>query len=95
MPEMKPRSPFGLAIVVATLGLGVGGLLEAQWRDTVSLRTKLELAHMQKTEWRRLQAENERLRAQQISATELEHLLADHAALPRLRAELEALQKKR
>jgi uncharacterized protein involved in exopolysaccharide biosynthesis len=41
-----------------------------------------------------LRAENARLRSGQISEEELERLRADHAALPRLRAEIEALRKR-
>ena len=53
-------------------------------RDVQALHRLQDLA--------RVRAENERLKERQISTTELEALRADHAALPRLRAELEALK---
>lgn len=58
----------------------------------MELRVALERTKADADELTRLRDENRRLRAQQISSTELERLRSDHAALPRLRAELEALQ---
>ncbi len=55
----------------------------------------MEIEHLraENRDFEPLRAENQRWRGRQISAAELELLRADHAALPRLRAELEALKK--
>jgi len=76
------------------LAIAGGAGLVSQWQETMALRVELELARVEAGEWERLRAENQRLRSQQISAAELEVLRADHAALPRLRAEIEALKRK-
>jgi hypothetical protein len=67
--------------------------LGKQWLTTAELRANLELARAHTDDLGRLQVENRRLKENQISATELERLRADRAALPRLRAEVEALKK--
>jgi hypothetical protein len=59
---------------------------------TVELRTELESLRRDRQEFRALEAENRRLQAKQIAAEELARLRADHAALPRLRAEVEQLK---
>jgi hypothetical protein len=91
--SMKRRQPIGFFIVVAALILGGGALFATRWQETLTLRSELELARMETAEWERLKAENQRLREKQIPPAELERLRADHVALPRLRAELEALKK--
>ena len=88
---MKPRSSLGFLVIMIALVVAGGAGLAAQWRQTMSLRSKLGLARMEAGELGRLRAENKRLREQQISAAELERLRAEHTALPRLRAELDAL----
>ena len=88
---MKPRSSFGFVVVVVALVVAGGVGLASQWRQTILLRSELDLARMEASELERLRAENQRLRDRQISAAELAVLRADHAALPRLRAELDAL----
>ena len=90
---MKKYSFLGLLVIMVALAVASGTGLASQWEKTMTLRGELELLRVAPDEVKRLQAENERLRAKQISAAELEALRADHAALPRLRAELEALRK--
>ena len=90
---MKQSSSFGFLVVLVALVIASGAGLASQWEKTMTLRGELELLRVAPDEVKRLQVENERLRAKQISAAELEVLRADHAALPRLRAELEALRK--
>jgi hypothetical protein len=85
---MKPRWSIGYFIVIATLAIASGAGLASQWRKTMSLRNEPDLVRMAASDLERLQAENQRLRAQQIPVAELETLRADHAALPRLRLEL-------
>ena len=65
----------------------------SRWRDSVRLRLELESAQIQAAELASLSAENRRLAERQISPAALEVLQADHAALPRLRSELEILEK--
>jgi Tfp pilus assembly protein PilO len=90
----RNNSPAGFGIIVLTLLAAVVLLvLGRQWLTTAELRANLELARGQNDDVSRLQIENRRLQEKQISATELERLRADHAALPRLRAEVEALKK--
>ena len=89
---MKSRSPFGFlclatAIVVAG-AVGIG----SQWEDTARLTADLERMRLETRELERLRTENKQLRERQIPATELDSLRADHAALPRLRAEIETLK---
>ncbi len=67
--------------------------LASQWQQTMLLRGELDGLRDQEREWKALRVENERLRAQQIPAAELAALRADHVAVARLRAELEALKK--
>jgi hypothetical protein len=90
---MKRQSSFGFLVVLVAL-LVVGGLgLASQWQETILLRGKLDGLRDQERELKALRSENERLRGQQVSAAELAALRADHAAVGRLRAELEALKK--
>ena len=90
---MKPRSSFVFSLVLITLAIAGGAALTMQWRQSMELRVALENAKSDADELARLRDENRRLRAQQIPPAELERLRSDHAALPRLRAELEALQR--
>ena len=90
---MKTRPSPGFFLVLAALVVGGGIGLTLQWRQAMTLRTELERAKFNAEERAHLRAENQRLREKQISAIELERLRADHAALPRLRAEIEALNK--
>lgn len=78
-----------------TLALVVGCCVAIAWqaRETLRLRAELEVARLEAAESESLRAENQRLRAKQIPAAELEALRADHAAVLRLRAELESLRK--
>jgi len=90
---MQQRRSFGFLIGLAALVIGGGAVLAMRWQETMLLRSALELARMETADLQRLRADNRRLREKQIPAGELEALRADHAALPRLRAELEALKK--
>ena len=90
---MQPRSHFVFVMVVVVLVLIGGAAWGLQWQDTLVLGRSIESAQVEAKELSQLQAENLRLRARQIPAAELERLRADHAALPRLRAELEATKR--
>jgi hypothetical protein len=91
---MKHRSYLGFLIVISVLVVAGGAGLTAQWQETVLLQGELNLARVETGELEQLHAENKRLRDGQIPAQQLEMLRADHMALPRLRAELEALKKR-
>jgi hypothetical protein len=62
----------------------------SQRQTAVTLRAELDRRREQDSERRRLAAENERLRAAQVTPAELESLRSDHAAVARLRAEIDA-----
>lgn len=81
-----------LLLLGLTVVLG-GGKLIAQRRETVQLRAERDRGRHELREWERVVAENSRLRERQIPVAELETLRADRAALPRLRAELDALAR--
>lgn len=90
---MKARSSCVFFLVLFALMIAGGTALAIQRRQSMELRIVLERAKSDADEFARLRDENRRLRAQQIPPAELERLRSDHAALPRLRAELEALQR--
>jgi hypothetical protein len=78
----------GVAVCVIGGGVAFGRM------ETARLRYELQGLREQCARKVELRAENARLRSGQISEEELERLRADHAALPRLRAEIEALRKR-
>lgn len=84
-----------LAAWVISAGLlGLGAIAIArEWRETLQLRPQIERLRAEADELASLKAENQRLRARQVSAEELAAHRSDHAALPRLRRELEALRR--
>jgi Tfp pilus assembly protein PilO len=85
---------IGFLVVLAVVIAGAAWLLTSQRQQATQLRVERDTLRFELSEQARLRAENERLRALQIPAADLEHMRADHAALPRLRAELEALQRR-
>jgi hypothetical protein len=93
MSAMKAFWSPGFIALVLAVGAGAAFVLVRQAAETAALRTELELARLEAADLPALRAENQRRRAQQIPAAELQRLRDDHAALPRLRAELEALRK--
>ena len=94
LSNMKRRSSLGFLVVMAVLVV-VGGIgLALQRQETTLLRAELDLARSETRELGRLLEQNRQLREQQISDAELEMLRADHAALPGLRAEIEAFKKR-
>lgn len=92
---MNPRARFPWGFLLALLLVAATGALAwaSRWQQTGLLRTQLALQRPDPAELTRLKTENARLRAQQLPAAELESLRADHAALPRLRAEVESLNR--
>jgi hypothetical protein len=89
---MTRRSPILFGVIVVLLVVGLGGILLSQWKTTLQLEGQLEAARLAREDLARLRVEGERLQARQVSREQLETLRADHAAVARLRAELQALQ---
>ena len=77
---------FGLLAAVAIAVLG------AQRWQRMKLQAEIAVLQLEAEELPRLEAENRRLQSRKIGGRDLEQLQADHAALPRLRAEVEALK---
>lgn len=90
-----PSRSSSVFLVTLVLIVTAGGALAAwQWRDGLALRGVLVERQTHVAELARLRAENERLQARQIPAAELAALRADHVAILRLRAEIEALRRR-
>jgi hypothetical protein len=90
---MQRRSPWGFLWLTTALVAAGAMAWFVQWQESAVLRADLAGLQMESSGLDRLRAENTRLRGQQIPAAELERLRADHAALPRLRAEIETLNR--
>ena len=80
-------------LVLTAVVLAAAAAVAVQWQQTALLRADLECAKFAAEELAKLREENQRWRDKQIPAAELERLRADHAAIPRLRAELDALAR--
>jgi phage host-nuclease inhibitor protein Gam len=80
------------AIGVVTLGVGVA--LVQQHQVAEELRVEIAVEREGSRELAKLRTENQRLTAGQIAPDKLEALRTDHAAVVRLRAEIEALQRR-
>lgn len=91
MPTMVARWISLLLVVVA---LAAGGSLWLQRTAAEALRSEVALLKEQKGELGKLQSENVRLKAGQIPAEERVRLQADHAAVLRLRTEIEQAKKR-
>ena len=81
-------------VLVAAVILIAGSAIAYQRSEDRVLRLELQDAKRAETEIAQLRKENERLKSRQIPTAELERLRSDHAALPRLRAELNDLRKR-
>lgn len=81
-------------LTVAVLVIVMGGALMLQRQATGELRDMIGLLHDRNQERGRLQEERSRLVKAQLSPVELERLRSDHAAVERLRAEIEAAKSR-
>ena len=87
----RSRIPFAAALTIILVASGAA--LISQRAQTKELLATRELERMAASQIETLRAENQKLRAAQISSAELESLRADRAALVRLRAELDTLSR--
>lgn len=85
------RVTWQLLVMAALVGV-VAVSLALQHQANVELRGLIGLLREQNQEVLRLRAEQTRLIRAQISPAELESLRADHAAIARLRSEIELAQ---
>ena len=81
-----------LSVLLLALALVTGASLWLQRQAAAQLRDEIAQLREDSRELAKLRAENQRLVAAQVSAVELARLRADHAAVLRLRTELETLK---
>lgn len=71
-----------------------GAGVALQWQTSESLRREIGWLKDDNQALARLRAENARLKAAQTPAEEIERLRADHAAMLRLRGEIEQMRRR-
>ncbi len=81
-----------LSALLLALALVAGASLWLQRQAAAVLRDEIVLLREESRELARLRAENQRLVSAKLPAPELERLRADHAAVMRLRSEIETLK---
>lgn len=86
------RTVSGVVVAAILIAVAAGIGVAREWSETQALRAEVELARTEAAELGRVRAENQRLRKKQITTGELAALRADHAAVVRLRGELESLK---
>lgn len=89
---MNARRGLSLLLLLLALASGVGYAL--QRAEATALQREIAWLEDEQRAAERLRAENERLRAAQPPDAQLQRLRADHAAIARLRAEIETLQRR-
>lgn len=87
------RAKFGWLVVMGMIGAS-GVVLWRQRETQEQLRGNLGRWRGENQALAQLREENRRQAATEPSAAELENLRADHAAIPRLRAEIDALRER-
>lgn len=87
------RAKFGWLVILGVIGAGA---LALWWqRETqVQLHRDLGALREENHQLARLREENRRLVASEPTAVELDNLRADHAAIPQLRAEIDAMRER-
>ena len=93
-PIAHMKSPVRFILILVTLGTISVVALNHERGNHRRLIREVEIAQREAMTADKLRSENERLRALQVPSAELDRLRADHAALVRLRAELEDLRKR-
>ncbi len=81
-----------LSLTVTLTLISVVVVLAWQRQEAHVLRTEIEVLRVGTRDFQEAQAENARLRREHIAADELGNLRADHAAIARLREEVEKLK---
>ena len=94
VPMFSTRSKVRFMLVLAATLFIAGSGIAYQRSESRALRLEWQEAKRVASEIAQLRTENERLKSGQIPAAELEQLRSDHAALPRLRAEVSELRKR-
>lgn len=89
-PAIYRWMSFALLALAAAAALGFA----LQRTESAALRREIHLLREESRALVRLKAENERLKAAQTPLTEIERLRADHAAVQRLRDEIEAMKRR-
>ena len=79
-----------VALLALAVVAGAGFALQRQ--SAAALQQEITLLREENHRLARLRAENQRLQADQVPVMEVERLRADHAALLRLRAEIEEMK---
>lgn len=87
---MSPLRWLSLAFFVAALVAGAS--LWIQHQATLAFRSEVDLLRDESRRLAQMRTEHQRLLNAQPSAAELERLRADHAALVRMRNEIEQMQ---
>jgi Tfp pilus assembly protein PilN len=81
-----------LSIALLALALVAGAGFALQRQSAAALQEEIALLRDEQRQLARLRADNERLRAAETPAVEVERLRADRAALVRLRTEIEEMK---
>lgn len=89
---MSARANRWVTLGLLALAVGAGGGYLLRKTEADVLRREIGWLREEETALRKLRAENERLKATQTPAAEVERLRADRAAVLRLRAEIEAMK---
>jgi hypothetical protein len=89
---MTPLRWLSVALLVLAVAGGVGLWLQRQ--SAAALRAELSLLREENRELASLRRENERLLSSQVSVVEWQRLQADHAAVVRLRDEIQNLNQR-
>ena len=82
-----------LSALLVALAFVAGAALWLQWQQAAQLRDEIILLREENRDMARLRAENQRLVAEKLPAAELERLRVDHAAVARLRTEIENVRE--
>lgn len=83
-----PKYTVGVLAVITGAGLAI------QWQINDSLRSEIALLRGENQQVSQLRLEHERLVAAQVPPAMLESLRSDHAAVERLRGEVELMRKR-
>jgi len=87
------RALHWLSLGILTVAIVIGARYLLQRQEAAALRAEISALEQENGQLGELRAENSRLLAKKISDTELERLRNDRAALTRLRAEIEKLER--